>query len=60
MCGFLGKISKEEFSTTRFESANEHNICRGPDSIKKSQGRFSDIEKFDSRSFYCFYLTDFP
>ncbi len=57
MCGFLGKISKEEFSTTRFESANEHNICRGPDSIKRSQGRFSDIEKFDSRSFYCFLFN---
>ena len=57
MCGFLGKISKEEFTTDKFESANEYNICRGPDSTRKIQGQFSEIDKFESSSFYCFLFN---
>ncbi len=57
MCGFLGKISKDPFSTDKFELANEHNICRGPDAIKKIEGQFSELEYFESTSFYSFIFN---
>ena len=59
MCGFLGKISKDPFSTDKFELANEHNICRGPDAIKKIEGQFSELEYFESTSFYSFIFNRF-
>ena len=57
MCGFLGKISKDAFSTDKFELANEHNICRGPDAMKKMEGQFSELESFESTSFYSFIFN---
>ena len=57
MCGFLGKISKEAFSTDGFELANQHNICRGPDALKKIEGQFSEFKSFESTSFYSFLFN---
>ena len=57
MCGFLGKISNEPFATDKFELANQHNICRGPDALKKIEGQFSEFESFESNSFYSFLIT---
>ena len=57
MCGFLGKISNEPFATDKFELANQHNICRGPDALKKIEGQFSEFESFESNSFYSFLFN---
>lgn len=34
MCGFLGKISKNNFDFEKFEIANDYQTCRGPDQKK--------------------------
>lgn len=53
MCGYLGKISKNQFSTISFEEANRNIICRGPDSIKRIEGQFKDLPGINIQDFFC-------
>ena len=53
MCGYLGKISKNQFSTISFEEANRNIICRGPDSIKRIEGQFKDLPGMNIQDFFC-------
>ena len=40
MCGFIGKVSTENFNSEKFADANEFTVCRGPDSKKCKEGQF--------------------
>lgn len=57
MCGYLGKISKNQFSTVKFEEANRNIICRGPDSIKRIEGQFKDLPGIHFQDFFCFMFN---
>ena len=57
MCGFIGKISKNQVDFNSLNKANSYNICRGPDSKKIENGNFSDIEGFSTTENYSFIFN---
>ena len=57
MCGYIGKISRENFDTRNFENANEHLICRGPDSQKFLNGQMNKDLKMNGEEYFSFIFN---
>ena len=57
MCGYIGKISRENFDTRNFENANEHLICRGPDSQKFLNGQMNKDLNMNGEEYFSFIFN---